>query len=103
LLLATAALLAAMVATSSVPAAAQVDIDGDGVADDSSSIFDGEDNDEEGILDDDEEEDGDEISDVEVGDAFVDGNNICVPVLITYDDGSTDEYDECTDASELLD
>jgi hypothetical protein len=73
LLLAAAALLAAMVATSSVPAAAQADLDGDGVGDDS-SIFDEEDNDEEGIFDDDE--DGDEIDNVDVEDAFIDGDDM---------------------------
>ena len=91
LLLAAAALLAAMVATSSVPAAAQVDLDGDGVSDDSSSIFDDEDNDE---------EDGDEIDDVDVEEAFIDGDDVCVTVVTEYEDGSTDVDEECVDVED---
>jgi hypothetical protein len=99
LVLGTAALLAAMVAASAVPAVAQVDLDGDGVVDDSSSSSIFEDDVNEG---EEEEEDGDAIDDVDVGDAFLDGTYICVPVVITYEDGSTDEEDVCANASEFF-
>jgi hypothetical protein len=92
LVLAAAALLAAMVTAFSVPAVAQVGPEGDGIFDDS-SIFDDEENDA--------EEDGDEINHLEVGDAFLDDDEICVPVLLTFVDGSTDDVEECVDASEL--
>jgi hypothetical protein len=93
LVLAAAALLAAMVTAFSVPAVAQVGPEGDGILDDS-SIFDDEENDA--------EEDGDEINHLEVGDVFLDDDEICVPVLLTFVDGSTDDVEECVDASELL-
>ncbi len=80
-------------AASAVPAVAQVDLDGDGVVDDS-SIFD--------VNNEGEDADGDIIDDVDVGAAFLDGTYICVPVLITYEDGSTDEEDACANASEFF-
>ena len=93
LVLAAAALLAAMVTVFSVPAVAQVGPQGDGIFD-GSSIFDDEKNDA--------EEDGDEkINHLEVGDTFLDGDEICVPVLLTFVDGSTDDVEECVDASDL--
>jgi hypothetical protein len=109
LALATAALLVAMFVASAVPAMAQVDLDGDGVLDDSSffgddndalddSSFFGDDNDAE------EEDDdgGDEVDDVEVGDPFLDGNEVCIPVVTTFKDGSTDEDKDCWNASEFF-
>ena len=93
LVLAAAALLAAMVTAFSVPAVAQVGLQGHGIFDDS-SIFDDEENDA--------EEDGDEVNNVEVGNAFLDGDDICLPMLITFVDGSTDEVEKCVGASELL-
>ncbi len=92
LVLAAAALLAAMVTAFSVPAVAQVDLQGDGIFDDN-SIFDDQENDA--------EEDGDKINHLEVGDTFLDGDEICVPVLLTFVDGSTDDVEECVDASDL--
>ena len=92
LVLAAAALLAAMVTAFSVPAVAQAGLQGDGIFDDS-SIFDDEENDA--------EEDGDKINHLEVGDTFLDGDDICVPVLLTFVDGSTDDVAECVDASDL--
>ena len=92
LVLGAAALLAAMVTAFSVPAVAQAGLQGDGIFDDS-SIFDDEENDA--------EEDGDEINHLEVGDTFLDGDEICVPVLLTFVDGSTDDVEECVDASDL--
>ena len=93
LVLAAAALLAAMVTVFSVPAVAQVGPQGDDIFD-GSSFFDDEKNDA--------EEDGDEkINHLEVGDTFLDGDEICVPVLLTFVDGSTDDVEECVDASDL--
>ena len=92
LVLAAVALLAAMVTAFSVPAVAQVGLQGDGIFDDS-SIFDDQENDA--------EEDGDKINHLEVGDTFLDGDEICVPVLLTFVDGSTDDVEECVDASDL--
>jgi len=82
-----------MVTAFSVPAVAQVGLQGHGIFDDS-SIFDDEENDA--------EEDGDEVNNVEVGNAFLDGDDICLPMLITFVDGSTDEVEKCVGASELL-
>jgi hypothetical protein len=94
LVLAASALWAAMLVAYAVPATAEVDIDGDGVLDDISVFGDG--NDEE------EEDDGDEVDDVEVGDAFLDGDDICIPVVTTFEDGSTDEDEACMNASEFF-
>ena len=95
LVLATAASLVAMFVASAVPAMAQVDLDGDGVLDDSS--FFGDENDAE------EDDDGDdEVDDVEVGDPFLDGNEVCIPVVTTFEDGSTDEDEDCWNASEFF-
>jgi hypothetical protein len=79
-----------MLVASAVPAMGEVDLDGDGVLDDISIFGDGND---------DEDADGYELDDVEVGDAFLDGNDICVPVVTTFEDGSTDEDEACTKAS----
>jgi hypothetical protein len=78
-----------------VPTTAEVDLDGDGVLDDISIFGDGND-------DDDEEDDGDELDDVDVGDAFLDGSDICVLVVSTFEDGSTEEDEACTNASEFF-
>src|SRR5215212_7486101 len=80
-----AALLAAMVAASATTAVA--DIDGS----DNESIFDN-DNDDDGIFD--------EIDDVDVGDAFFADGDICVPVVIEFEDGSTDTDTECEDVDD---
>ena len=101
LVLTTAALLAAMVAASTTPAFADID----GL--DNESIF-NNDNDHDGIFDEDDEDnddedDGDEIDDVEVGDAFLDDGDICVPVVIEFEDGSTDTDIECEDAEDIID
>jgi hypothetical protein len=90
LVLAAAALSGAMLVASAVPAMGEVDLDGDGVLDDISIFGDGHDA---------EDADGYELDDVEVGDAFLDGNDICVPVVTTFEDGSTDEDEACTKAS----
>jgi hypothetical protein len=83
-----------MLAASAVSAAmGEVDLDGDGLLD-AISIF--------GDGNDDEEGDGDELDDVDVGDAFLDGNDICVPVVTTFEDGSKDEDEACTNASEFF-
>ena len=95
LVLAAAALLVAMLAASAAPAMAQVDLDGDGLLDDSSIFGDGNDDD-----DDEEEDDGDELDDVDAGEAFLDGSDICVLVVTTFEDGSTDEDEACTNASD---
>jgi len=94
LVLAAAALLVAMLVASAVPAMAQVDLDGDGLLDDSSIFGNGN--------DDEEDDGGDELDDVDVGDTFLDGNDICVPVEITFEDGSTEEDEECMNASEFF-
>ena len=95
MVLAAAALSAAMLAASAVPAAmGEVDLDGDGLLDDISIFGDGNDDDEEG--------NGDELDDVDVGDAFLHGNDICVPVVTTFEDGSKDEDEACTNASEFF-
>lgn len=86
LVLAAAALLVAMLGASAVPAMAQVDLDNDGIFDDDNGIF-----------DDDDEDDGDEIDDVDVEDAFFDGDDVCVLVVIEFEDGSTDVDEECVD------
>jgi hypothetical protein len=91
LVLAAAALLVTMLVASAGPVTAEVDLDGDDVLDDISIFGDGND---------DEEGDSDELDDVEVGDAFLDGNDICVPVVTTFEDGSTEEDEACTNASE---
>jgi hypothetical protein len=91
LVLTTAALLAAMVAASATSAVA--DIDGS----DDSGISEENDNDS-STFEDEDEDDG--IDDVAVGDAFIDGDDICVPVVITYEDGSTSEDEECAGAED---
>ena len=98
LVLTTAALLAAMVAASTTPAFADID----GL--DNESIF-NNDNNHDGIFDEDDEDndDGDEIDDVEVGDAFLDDSDICVPVVIEFEDDSTDTDTECEDVEDIID
>src|SRR5215212_9978543 len=98
-----------MVAASTTPAFADIDgLDNESIFNndnDHDSIFD--DNDD-GIFDDDDEDnddddDGDEIDDVEVGDAFLDDGDICVPVVIEFEDDSTDTDTECEDAEDIID
>ena len=92
LVLAAAALLVAMMGVSAVPAMAQVDLNNDGIFEDDNGIFD----------DDDDDDDGDEIEDVDVEEAFFDGDDVCVLVVIEYEDGSTDVDDECVDVEEAF-
>jgi hypothetical protein len=82
-----------MLVASAGPVTAEVDLDGDDVLDDISIFGDGND---------DEEGDSDDLDDVDVGDAFLDGNHICVPVVTTFEDGSTEEDEACTNASEFF-
>ncbi len=92
LVLAAAALLVAMLGASAVPAMAQVDLDNEGIFDDDNGIFD----------DDDEDEDGDVIDDVDVEGAFFDGDDVCVLVVIEYEDGSVDVDEECVDVEDAF-
>ncbi len=69
-----------MVGASAVPAVAQVSLDNDGVFDD----------------------DGDEIDDVDVEDAFFDGDDVCVIVVTEFEDGSTDVDEECVDVEDAV-
>jgi hypothetical protein len=92
--LTAAALLVAMVGASAVPAMAQVNLDNNnnnnaGVFDDDNGTFGGGDDDE-----------GDEIDDVDVEEAFVDGDDVCVLVVTEFEDGSTDVDEECVDVGE---
>ncbi len=89
LVLAAAALLAAMLGASAVPAVAQVSLDNDGIFDDDNGIFD-------------DEDDGDEIDDVDVEEAFFDGDDVCVLVVIEFEDGSTDVDEECVDVEDAV-
>ena len=90
LLVLAAALLVALVGASAVPAMAQVDSNNDGVFEDN------------GIFDEDEGDDGDIIDDVDVEEAFFDGDDVCVRVVVEYEDGSVDVDDECVDVGEAF-
>ena len=48
---------------------------------------------------DDDDDDGDEIDDVDVEDAFFDGDDVCVLVVTEFEDGSTDVDEECVEPS----
>ena len=61
------------------------------------------DNDDEDIEDEEDEDEGDEIDDIDVEDAFIDDGDICVPVVITFEDGSTDTDIECEDVEDVVD
>jgi len=79
--------MAAMMVGMAAPAMANdlFDDDHDGIFDDDNGIFD------------DDEDDGDEIDDVDVEGAFFDGDDVCVLVVIEYEDGSVDVDEECVD------
>ena len=85
--LTAAALLVAMVGASAVPAMAQVNLDNNN-------------NNNAGIFDDDDDDDGDEIDDVDVEEAFIDGDDVCVLVVTEFEDGSTDVDEECVDVED---
>jgi hypothetical protein len=93
--LTAAALLVAMVGASAVPAMAQVNLDNNN---NNAGVFD--DDDDNGIFDDDGDDDGDEIDDVDVEEAFFDGDDVCVLVVTEFEDGSTDVDEECVDVGE---
>ena len=84
--LTAAALLVAMVGASAVPAMAQVNLDNNN-----------NNNNNAGIFDDDDDDDGDEIDDVDVEEAFIDGDDVCVLVVTEFEDGSTAVDEECVD------
>jgi len=90
--LVAAALLAAMMGSFALPAMADVDFDNDGIFDHDDGIFG-----DEGIFGDDDNDDGDDINDVDVGPAFLRGDDICVVVVIEFEDGTTDTDVECED------
>ena len=46
---------------------------------------------------DDDDDDGDEIDDVDVEEAFFDGDDVCVLVVTEFEDGSVDVDEECVD------
>jgi hypothetical protein len=76
-----------MVGASAVPAMAQVNLDNNN-------------NNNAGIFDDDDDDDGDEIDDVDVEEAFIDGDDVCVLVVTEFEDGSTDVDEECVDVED---
>ena len=90
--LVAAALLTAMLGSSALPAAADVDFEHDGIFDDDDGIFG-----EEGIFGDDDDDDGDDIDDVDVEGPFLRGDDVCVVVVIEFEDGTTDTDVECED------
>ena len=87
--LTAAALLVDMVGASAVPAMAQVNLDNNN-NNNNAGIFD----------DDDDDDDGDEIDDVDVEEAFIDGDDVCVLVVTEFEDGSTDVDEECVDVED---
>jgi hypothetical protein len=85
-----------MVAASAIPAVADIeDFDQNSILDDNDSNDD--DNDSFEDDDGDEEDNGDEIANVDVGEAFFDSGEVCVPVVIEFEDGSTDVDEQCED------
>jgi len=82
------AMMAALLMMASVPAIAD-HLDDNGVFEDN------------GVFDDDDD-DGDEIEDVDVEDAFFDGDDVCVLVVTEFEDDSTDVDEECVDVEDAF-
>ena len=91
--------VATLIATAAAPA----------MADDDFSVLD----DEFGILGDnfgvdlnndgeDEEDEGDIVDDVDVSDPFLVGDDVCVDVVVTFEDGSTETDQQCEELEDLL-
>jgi len=62
-----------------------------------------QDNDDEDIDDEEDVDEDEEVDDIDVEDAFIDDGDICVPVVITFADGSTETETECEDAEDVVD
>ncbi len=99
LILTVSAMLAALVVTAAPAMASHSDSDSGSVFSDDRDFGDEDDFGDDEDFDD---EDGDEIDDVDVEDAFFDGDDVCVLVVTEFEDGSTDVDEECVDIEDAF-
>ena len=92
-------MVATLLATAAAPALADDDFrvleDDFGIVDD---VFGVDFNDDE----EDDEDEGDVVDDVEVSDPFLVGDDVCVDVVVTFEDGSTETDQQCEELEDLL-